>query len=114
MVKDLEGMKYEDQLMMLGLLRLEETERCYLYKISYYIKSFISVFNRHRGADLFVLVSSDKTQENCVKLHQERYKLDIRKYFFTERVYRLPTVVVMAPSLLVFKKYLVNSFRYMV
>ena len=49
---------------------------------------------------------------------QGRFRLGIRKMFFTQRVVehwnRLPTEVVTAPSLMLFKKHLDNALRYMV
>jgi len=52
-------------------------------------------------------VCSDRTRANSSKLKEGRFRLDIRKKFFTMRVlknwHRLPREVVYAPSLEMFK-----------
>ena len=52
-----------------------------------------------------------------LKLHQGRFRLDIRKHFFTERVVkhwnRFPQEVVNAPNLSVFKRHLENALHNM-
>lgn len=70
-----------------------------------------------RTSDLFSQGSSGRTRGNGSKLRWRRFRRDIGKHFFTERVAkpwnRLPGDVVNAPTLSVFKTQLNNALKSM-
>ncbi|KAK4832330.1 hypothetical protein QYF61_021859 [Mycteria americana] len=114
LVKGLEGMSYEEQLRTSDLSVFKK-RRLRGDLIALY--SFLRRGSGEGAAELFALGSSDRTCGKGSKLQQGRFRLDIRKHFFTERVVkhwnRLPREVADAPSPSVLKRHLDNALNSM-
>ena len=107
MVGEFRGLSYEEMLEMTGLDSLEKRRlRGDLIKYSKIVKGYSSV-----SAETFFKFADSRSstylRDNTCKIYKQRSRVDLRKYFFSQRVVdtwnRLPQEIVDAES--------VNSFK---
>ncbi|KFW01643.1 hypothetical protein N327_07946, partial [Fulmarus glacialis] len=115
MIRGMEHLSYEERLRELGLfsLQMRRLQVDLIAAFQYFKRGY-----KKDGDKLFSKACRDRRRGNGFKLKEGRFRLDIRKKFFTVRVvkrwHRLPREMVDAPSLETFKVRLDGSLSNLV
>jgi len=85
MIRGLKHLSYEEKVRELGLFSLEQKR---LWEDLIATFEYLKGTYKKAGEGLFTRVCSDRRRGNCFKVKEGRFRLDIRKKFFTLRVVR--------------------------
>ena len=89
MIRGLEHLSYEERLRELGLCSLEKRRLWGDHTVAF---QYLKGAYKQEGEQLFMRMAGDWTRGNSFKLRQERFRLDIRRKLFTQRVVTLEQV----------------------